>query len=100
MTTQPAIRNTRAAEKLRSAMLSAVSDQDIADVTQKLIALAKGGDVSAAKLLFDRCMGKPTVPQQTPTIAVQQNVQLSQPGDGRRLAQAVVARIRAERQAR
>ena len=43
--------------KLRSAMLSAVTEDDVKAVVGKLVALAKGGDVAAIKLLFDRVHG-------------------------------------------
>ena len=44
--------------KLRSAMLSAVTEDDVKAVVGKLVALAKDGDVPAIKLLFDRVLGK------------------------------------------
>ena len=78
-------------------MLSAITTEDITDVMQTLLGMARAGDLSAIKLLLDHTAGKPTTPQQTPTIAAQPTVQLSQPGDGRRLAQAVVERIQRER---
>ena len=44
---------------LRSALVRAVSAQDIDDIAMALIIRAKAGDVAAAKLLFSYCIGKP-----------------------------------------
>jgi hypothetical protein len=44
--------------RLRSALLAAVTEDDIAAVVAKLIELAKAGDVHAAKELLDRVLGK------------------------------------------
>ena len=44
--------------RLRSAMLSTVTEDDMAAVVTKLVALARGGDVPAIKLLLDRILGK------------------------------------------
>ena len=44
--------------RLRSAMLSAVTEDDVKAVVGKLVLLAKDGDVSAIKLLLDRVLGK------------------------------------------
>ena len=46
--------------RLRSALINAVTEQDMHEVVQQLIAVAKKGDTAAAKLLFDRCLGRPT----------------------------------------
>ena len=46
-------------QKLRSGLLKAVSVADLQAVVKRLIDAAKGGDVSAAKLLFDRLLGPP-----------------------------------------
>ena len=45
--------------KLRSAMLAAVSDQEMKAVVKKLVELAKGGNVPAAREVLDRCLGRP-----------------------------------------
>ena len=45
--------------KLRSALLEAVSPDDITAVIKKLIAKSKQGDVVCAKEIFDRTLGKP-----------------------------------------
>jgi len=46
-------------QKLRSGLLRAVTVEDLRDVVTRLVDAAKGGDVSAAKLLFDRVLGPP-----------------------------------------
>ncbi len=43
-------------------MIRAVSERDIAAIIQKLVAEAKGGDVSAAREVLTRVLGKPTDP--------------------------------------
>lgn len=45
--------------RLRSALLHAVSPADLRDVVTALLASAKGGDVSAARELFQRLLGPP-----------------------------------------
>jgi hypothetical protein len=45
-------------QKLRSALLNAVTEQDVSAVAAALVAAAKSGDVPAIKLLFDRVLGK------------------------------------------
>ena len=52
--------------RLRSAMLSAVTEDDVKAVVGKLVALAKGGDVPAIKLLFDRVLGKVVAIEELP----------------------------------
>ena len=44
-------------QKLRSALLRAVTASDVRDVTKKLIDKAKGGDAACIKILFDRLLG-------------------------------------------
>ena len=46
--------------QLRSAMIATVTEQDIAEVITKMLELAKGGDMVAAKELLLRTLGKPT----------------------------------------
>ena len=46
-------------QKLRGGLLTAVSAADLKRVVKRLIEAATGGDVSAAKLLFDRLLGPP-----------------------------------------
>lgn len=45
--------------RLRSALLRAVEPEDIEDVVQALLRKAKEGDVAAARVLFNRLLGKP-----------------------------------------
>jgi len=45
--------------RLRSALLDAVTPADMRDVVRALVDKAKGGDVHAASVLFDRVLGKP-----------------------------------------
>ena len=45
--------------RLRSALLNAVTEDDMRDVVLALVARAKNGDVKAARALFDRVLGKP-----------------------------------------
>lgn len=44
--------------ELRRAMLAAVTPEDMAEIARALVAEAKGGNVFAASLLFDRVIGK------------------------------------------
>ncbi|MFN0012096.1 MAG: hypothetical protein ACKVS8_10685 [Phycisphaerales bacterium] len=44
--------------RLRAAMLGAVEAGDVADVVKALVALAKGGNVAAAREVLDRTLGK------------------------------------------
>ena len=43
---------------LRSAMLAAVTEEDMAAILGKLVELAKSGSVPAAKEVLDRCLGR------------------------------------------
>ncbi|MCX7386564.1 MAG: hypothetical protein NTX48_07850 [Planctomycetales bacterium] len=82
--------------RLRSAMMAAVSDDDMREVVAKLVDLAKSGDVPAIKLLMDRCLGK--VPSPEPAVAIQVvNNQPAEDDRGRvmRIAQSVLERRRA-----
>ena len=45
--------------RLRSALLDAVSEADIAAIVEKLVSLARDGDTVAARILFDRVLGRP-----------------------------------------
>ena len=45
--------------KLRSCLLSSITEDDMRAIVAALVDKAKRGDVSAASLLFDRCLGKP-----------------------------------------
>lgn len=44
-------------QRLRAAMVAAVKPNDLREVIAGLLDAAKAGDVQAAKLLFDRCLG-------------------------------------------
>jgi len=45
--------------RLRSALLNAVTEDDMRDVVLALVRKAKDADVVAARVLFDRVLGKP-----------------------------------------
>jgi hypothetical protein len=45
--------------KLRSALLNAVTEDDMREIVRKLVSLAKDGDTVAARILFDRVLGRP-----------------------------------------
>ena len=50
---------TKQVAALRSALLAAVSEEDIREVVQALVREAKGGNVSAARELLGRVLGPP-----------------------------------------
>ncbi|MBL8964282.1 MAG: hypothetical protein JNK70_09440, partial [Phycisphaerae bacterium] len=45
--------------KLRAAMIGAVSPKDMRAITDKLVELARAGNVAAIKEVFERTLGKP-----------------------------------------
>lgn len=45
--------------QLRSALLDAVSEDDVREVIAAMVKKAKDGDMAAARILFDRCLGPP-----------------------------------------
>ena len=45
--------------QLRSAMMRAVTPTDMRSIVQKLVELAREGNVPAAREVIDRCVGKP-----------------------------------------
>ena len=45
--------------KLRSALLEAVSEEMIASIIGRLVEMALGGNIIAAREILDRCLGKP-----------------------------------------
>ena len=45
--------------ELRSALLAAVTPEDMATIVGKLVELAKAGDVRAIREVMDRTLGKP-----------------------------------------
>ena len=48
--------------KLRSALLDSVTQTDFKAIVKGLVTRAKNGDVVAAKVLFERTLGKPIEP--------------------------------------
>ena len=50
---------SRRMAQLRSALISAVTEDDLRGIIQALIEKAKKGDVAAAKEVLDRTLGKP-----------------------------------------
>lgn len=52
-------RRTRAA-RMRKAYAQAVKPEDMADVARAVLAMAKDGDIGAARELCDRLLGRPT----------------------------------------
>jgi hypothetical protein len=83
--------NRRSAE-LKAALMACVTDDDIKDIYRSMLVAAKGGDVAAARLLWDRSMGKETMPVEVSTP--------DEPLNGGRilnvLADACVAELAAE----
>ncbi len=51
--------HARQVAALRSALLATVTASDLREMTTKLIALAKSGNVMAIKEVYDRTLGKP-----------------------------------------
>lgn len=51
--------HARTVNKLRTAMLKAVSEDDLTRIVKQLVKLAVEGNVPAAKEVLDRCLGKP-----------------------------------------
>ena len=45
--------------RLRAALLSADTPEDVKEIVYKLVSMAKQGDIAAAKELLDRTLGKP-----------------------------------------
>ena len=48
---------SKKANQLRVAVSKAVTAADVREIAKKMIDLAKGGDIQAAKLVFDRALG-------------------------------------------
>jgi ribosomal protein L17 len=44
---------------LRVALVRAVSEQDVREIIEKMVAQAKAGDAVAARIVLDRVLGKP-----------------------------------------
>jgi hypothetical protein len=52
---------TRQTAQMRKVMLETVSEDDLRDITKKLVEKAKEGDLGASKLVLSYVVGKPTV---------------------------------------
>ncbi len=48
--------------RLRAALINAVSEQDMEAIIYKLVEKARSGDTAAAKVVLERCLGRPTEP--------------------------------------
>ena len=48
--------------KLRTALLNAVTEDDMREIIEALVEKAKAGNIAAARVLFDRTLGKPLEP--------------------------------------
>ena len=48
--------------RLRSALLNAVTEDDMREIIEALVAKAKAGSIAAARVLFNRTLGKPLEP--------------------------------------
>ncbi len=48
--------------KLRSALLAAVTEEDVRQIVERLVQLAKDGDLAAVRELFLRTIGRPLEP--------------------------------------
>jgi hypothetical protein len=55
----------RHAQRLRQLFVQAVSEDDVTAIVQKLVAMAKDGDIQAANLLLTRALGKPSTSEVT-----------------------------------
>ena len=64
--------------RLRSVMLSAVSEDDLRAVVGKLVELAKGGDVPAIKLLLDRVLGKVVAIEEPPVSSPERTAKIAE----------------------
>ncbi len=51
--------HARQVANLRSALLKAVTPEDLNAIVAKLVKMAKSGNVVAAKEVLDRCLGRP-----------------------------------------
>src|SRR5262249_34111912 len=63
------------AQQLRNTLLETVTPEDLIEVTQKLVALAKAGDIHAIKELLDGCLGKPTASIELTQTEAQQRIE-------------------------
>lgn len=78
---------------LRKALLDSVSEADVAQLGQKLLAQALDGDVAAAKVLLSYVVGKPTAPVDPDRVELEAwKLLLSWPTVAEALAAAVAVR--------
>jgi hypothetical protein len=68
----PGSPNARRVAELKSALLAAVSPEDVTAIVRSIVAKAIGGDVACAKLVLDRCLGRPET-ETTVRIGLEQN---------------------------
>ena len=55
----------RHAQRLRQLFVQAVTEDDVTAIVQKLVAMAKSGDIQAANLVLTRALGKPSTSEVT-----------------------------------
>ena len=70
--------------RLRSAMLGAVTEDDIRQIVANLVRQAKSGNWWAVEFLFDRCLGRP-VKRTEWTVGTERVPALEADGTGQRL---------------
>jgi hypothetical protein len=83
--------NNKKAQELRNALLETVTQDDLVQVTKKLIAMARAGDIHAIKELLDRCLGKPTATIELSQAEAQQRVEDLTDDELLRIARAEVS---------
>ena len=66
----------RRVAQLRAALISAVSDDDIKEIIQTIVAKAKNGELSACKILFEHVIGR-ALPAPDPDRAELEGEELS-----------------------
>lgn len=52
--------HAKAVQELRSALIAAVTPEDVQEIITSLVKAAKGGDTIAAREVLDRTLGKPS----------------------------------------
>lgn len=77
-------------QKLRHAIMAAISQADVKEIVKSLVDKAKGGDIDACKILF-KFIGPP---QDKPTVAIQNNVGPSRTVHNDPVLRGIVARIK------
>ncbi len=97
--TRPAAGNTFGEEnphhkrvaELRSALLDAISPEDLRAIVTKLVQQAKQGDVQAAREVLDRCLGKSVQSIEGPPIYMVPELTPEQREVARRMAERMDA---------